>query len=253
MLLDRAVKAGAEIEKTRVLGMERQAAGWRLRTKTGSDRSRLLHRCHRRAQLAARCRHATHRGRHDVRARLLCARRCAITSTSNFCRAGRLHLGVSPLRASVGGHLRQGRAGAMRCGAPRNSTWTSTDSAVEGATFYSHMLPSLDTPAWKNNRVAGAGLDGGGRRRGLGRPDHRRRSLLCHALGRSGRAGARRELRSRTVAPPPIAVCSAATSRDDLEFGSRLAKQRLPRQVSCSAPSPAAWCSSRAAARASLP
>ena len=27
----------------------------------------------------------------------------------------------------------------------------------EGATFYSHLLPCLDTPAWKRNRVAGDG------------------------------------------------------------------------------------------------
>jgi flavin-dependent dehydrogenase len=29
--------------------------------------------------------------------------------------------------------------------------------AWKGASFYSHMLPSLDTPGWRNNRVAGPG------------------------------------------------------------------------------------------------
>ena len=36
LLLERAERAGAQIEKTRVLDIERQAAGWRLNTKSGS-------------------------------------------------------------------------------------------------------------------------------------------------------------------------------------------------------------------------
>jgi flavin-dependent dehydrogenase len=36
LLLDRAERAGAQIEKTRVLSIERQSAGWRLNTKCGS-------------------------------------------------------------------------------------------------------------------------------------------------------------------------------------------------------------------------
>src|ERR1700677_3716392 len=36
MLLDRAENAGAQREKVRVLGMERNGSGWRLRTKSGS-------------------------------------------------------------------------------------------------------------------------------------------------------------------------------------------------------------------------
>ena len=36
MLLDRAEKAGAQLEKTRVLEMERKGEGWLLRTKTGN-------------------------------------------------------------------------------------------------------------------------------------------------------------------------------------------------------------------------
>src|SRR5881227_3759183 len=36
LLLERAGRAGAQIEKTRVLGIERQSGGWRLNTKSGS-------------------------------------------------------------------------------------------------------------------------------------------------------------------------------------------------------------------------
>src|SRR2546429_476099 len=36
MLLERAGRAGAQIEKTRVTGMERSAAGWQLRTRSGT-------------------------------------------------------------------------------------------------------------------------------------------------------------------------------------------------------------------------
>src|ERR1022692_3864088 len=35
MMLQRAERAGAQIEKTRITGMERQGAGWRLRTAGG--------------------------------------------------------------------------------------------------------------------------------------------------------------------------------------------------------------------------
>ena len=35
LLLERAGRAGAQIEKTRVLGIERQSAGWRLNKKSG--------------------------------------------------------------------------------------------------------------------------------------------------------------------------------------------------------------------------
>src|SRR5439155_13401791 len=36
LLLERAERAGAQIEKTRVLGIERQSTGWRLNTKGGA-------------------------------------------------------------------------------------------------------------------------------------------------------------------------------------------------------------------------
>src|SRR5437763_17016361 len=36
LLLERAERAGAQIEKTRVLGIERQSDGWRLTTKNGA-------------------------------------------------------------------------------------------------------------------------------------------------------------------------------------------------------------------------
>src|SRR5258705_5285381 len=36
LLLERAERAGAQIEKTRVLGIERQSGGWRLNTKCGA-------------------------------------------------------------------------------------------------------------------------------------------------------------------------------------------------------------------------
>src|ERR1700683_1664736 len=36
MLLDRAQRAGAQVEKARVLGAERAGAGWRLKTKSGN-------------------------------------------------------------------------------------------------------------------------------------------------------------------------------------------------------------------------
>ena len=59
----------------------------------------------------------------------------------------------------------------------------------EGATFYSHLLPCLDTPAWKRNRVAGDGWLAVGDAAGLVDPITGEGLVLRDALGRPGNAG----------------------------------------------------------------
>jgi flavin-dependent dehydrogenase len=90
-----------------------------------------------------------------------------------------------------------------------------------GATFYSHLLPALETPAWKRNRVAGdswmatgdaAGLvdpiTGEGLYYALRSADLATKAILSESPDLAG-AGYRKLLRRDFVA--------------DLEFGSRLA------------------------------
>jgi flavin-dependent dehydrogenase len=93
----------------------------------------------------------------------------------------------------------------------------------KGASFYSHLLPSLETPAWKRNRVAGEGWMAVGDAAGLVDPitgeglyyairsaDLAAKALLTEISGRAGQAY-HRMLRHDFAG--------------DLEFGSRLAKR----------------------------
>ena len=93
------------------------------------------------------------------------------------------------------------------------------------ATFYSHLLPSLDTPSWRGNRVAGEGWMAVGDAAGLVDPitgeglyyairsaDLAVQTLLADAGDPAGQTDAYRHLLQRDFAA-------------DLEFGSRLAKR----------------------------
>ena len=53
LLLSRAERAGAELEKTRVLSLARTGDRWRLSTRDGIGRSRFLHRGHGRQESSA--------------------------------------------------------------------------------------------------------------------------------------------------------------------------------------------------------
>src|SRR6185503_21369091 len=95
----------------------------------------------------------------------------------------------------------------------------------QGASFYSHLLPSLATGSWKKNRVAGEGWMAVGDAAGLVDPitgeglyyairsaDLAARSLLAEVSGVAERVAHYRRLLRRDFAA-------------DLEFGSRLAKR----------------------------
>jgi flavin-dependent dehydrogenase len=95
----------------------------------------------------------------------------------------------------------------------------------KGARFYSHLLPALDTPSWKSNRVAGEGWMAVGDAAGLVDPitgeglyyairsgDLAAKSLLAEVGGLGDRIQHYRKLLRRDFAA-------------DLEFGSRLAKR----------------------------
>ena len=138
-------------------GSSARDRGWRLRHAARHRGSRFLHRRHRRAQSVC-ARSARSGARSDTMSALgyYVSGRAGSHRYSVSAEAGRLHLGVPALRASFGGHLRQGRAGAVAARAP-GTLHGRAGIARKGATFYSHMLPSLETPGWKKNRVAGEG------------------------------------------------------------------------------------------------
>ena len=154
MLLCRAEKAGAQLEKTRVTEMDRCGSGWKLRTKSGDIDADF-------------CLVAT-----GARNPLRCAGTTltpqdTMSALGYFVPGTQERIDIQFLENLEGyiwvfprpGHLSVGICGK---GVPaadlrkRLELYMEEHSLQrEGATFYSHLLPSLETPAWKNNRVAG--------------------------------------------------------------------------------------------------
>ena len=116
----------------------------------------------------------------------------------------------------------------------------------KGAAFYSHLLPSLDTKSWKQQPRGGRWMDGGGRCGRPGGSDHRRRPLLCDAVGRPGGAErADRCRRSRRRASNAIARCCGGISRRIWNSG-RGWRSGFFWDAFCSAACRSAWWNSRA-------
>jgi flavin-dependent dehydrogenase len=93
----------------------------------------------------------------------------------------------------------------------------------KGASFYSHLLPCLGTPAWRSNRVAGDGWLAVGDAAGLVDP------ITGEGLYYALRSG---DLAAKTILGGVTHATEAAYRRllrrdfaSDLEFGSRLAKR----------------------------
>ena len=161
-----------------------------------------------------------------MRARLLRARRRRSTSTFSFCRSSKATSGCFRA-AGICRWASAARANRRkRCARAWKHTWHERGISVKDATFYSHMLPSLETPGWSKNRVVGRRLDGGGRRGRAGGSDHRRRPVLRDALRRSGEPGGPgRCARASPTSRTPTARCCAREFALDLEFGATLAKR----------------------------
>ena len=233
MLLDRAEKAGAAIEKTRVLSIERRERGWRSAHPTGDRRGRFLHCGHRRAQSLREV--GTEWSAKDT-----------MSALGYYVEASRDQIDIQFLPQLEGyiwvfprcGHLSVGICGkgepaqALRVRLERYMD--DRGMAWRGSKFYSHMLPSLESPGWKNNRVAGEGWMAVGDAGGL--VDPITGEGLYYAM-RSGDLASRVVLDDAHGILEKAAAYRAIVAREfavDLEFASTLARRLFLGTRSCS-------------------
>ena len=224
MLLERAERAGAQIEKARVLEMSRYGQGWQLRTSSGIAHADFC-------IVATGARNALA----EVGTELTPAD--TMSALGYYVPGDQNRIDIQFLPRLEGyiwvfprcGHLSVGICGK---GEPASSLrkrleryLTERGIAWKGAAFYSHLLPSLDAASWEKNRVAGEGWMAVGDAAGLVDPvtgeglyyairsaDLAVRALLSETAEPAGRAGQYQQSLRRDFAA-------------DLEFGARLAKR----------------------------
>lgn len=218
MLLERAGRAGAEVEKARVLGMEPSGGRWRLRT-SKSDLD------------VDFCIVAT--GARNPLRHVGTEWQAADTSTAlgYFVPTDQAHIDIQFLPKLEGyiwvfprcGHLSVGICGkgesAAKLRARLEEYMAEKGIDKKDATFYGHMLPSLETPRWRSNRVAGEGWIAVGDAAGLVDP------ITGEGIYYAVRSG---DLASEALLSGDPAAYRLRLKRDfldDLEFGASLAKR----------------------------
>jgi flavin-dependent dehydrogenase len=224
MLLERAERAGAQIEQSRVLGMSRNGNGWRLTTRHGSlDADFCI--------VATGARNSLR----DVGT--LWTPADTMHALGYYVPAQQEHIDIQFLPLLEGyiwvfprcGHLSVGICGkgepAQKLRARLEVYMRERDISWKHGSFYSHVLPSLATPAWRRNRVAGQGWIAVGDAGGLVDP------ITGEGLYYAIRSGdlASQVVLSDTHAPQETpAAYRALLHRDfaaDLEFGAALARR----------------------------
>jgi len=224
MLLDRAERAGARLEKTRVLEITRNGAAWRIRTQHGSVE-------------ADYCIVAT--GARNPLRNVGTEWTAADTmyALGYYVASDRAHIDIQFLPNLEGyiwvfprcGHLSVGICGK---GEPAQSLRARLERymdekgiAYAGASFYGHMLPSLESAGWSKNRVAGDGWMAVGDAGGLVDP------ITGEGIYYAMRSG---DLASQVVLNDEHSMAEKSEAyqrllrRDfaaDLEFGAALAKR----------------------------
>ena len=224
LLLERAERAGAQIEKARVLSMARSAFGWQLRTSGGTASADFC-------IVATGARNPLR----DVGTQLHAED--TMSALGYYVPGTQARIDIQFLPHLEGyiwvfprcGHLSVGICGkGEAAGSLRRRLelyMTQHDISWRGATFYSHLLPSLDASSWRNNRVSGDGWMAVGDAAGL--VDPITGEGLYYAM-RSGDLAARTILEDACAPAGLPAAYRALLRRDfagDLEFGSRLAKR----------------------------
>jgi flavin-dependent dehydrogenase len=156
MLLKRAEEAGAEIEKERVLGLDRTDSGWRIRTRSG-----ILD--------ADYCVIATG-ARNPLRhVGTQYTAQDTMYALGYWVPTDQAHIDIQFLPNLEGyiwvfpraGHLSVGICGkseSAQCLRSRLERYMDEKGLCrKDAKFYGHMLPALESRGWRNNRVAGDG------------------------------------------------------------------------------------------------
>jgi geranylgeranyl reductase family protein len=224
LLLDRAARAGAQIEKARVLEIAREGSGWRLRTSSGAFQADYC-------IVATGARNSLR----DVGTRL--QPEDTMSALGYYVPGEQGHIDVEFLPGLEGyiwvfprcGHLSVGicakgePAAALRQRLER--FMSERGLPVKGAQFYSHLLPSLAAGSWRHNRVAGDGWMAVGDAAGL--VDPITGEGLYYAI-RSGDLAAQVRLAELAGTAAQGASAYRHALRHDfvsnLEFGSRLAR-----------------------------
>jgi geranylgeranyl reductase family protein len=224
MLLERAELAGAQLEKTRVLGLERGGRGWRLKTRHGEIEADFC-------IVATGARNSLRNvGTEWTAADTMYALGYYIPSAQD-------HIDIQFLPDFEGyiwvfprcGHLSVGICGK---GEPARALRARLEQYLErkgisykSGSFYGHVLPSLEHAGWRNNRLAGDGWLAVGDAGGLVDP------ITGEGLYYAMRSG---ELASEVVLNDSHSLAERAQAyrnqvrRDfmaDLEFGATLAKR----------------------------
>ena len=224
MLLKRAEQAGSAIEKTRVLGIERRERGWRLRTQAGIAEADFC-------IVATGARNSLREVGTEWSAK------DTMSALGYYVSATQEQVDIQFLRGLEGyiwvfprcGHLSVGICGkgepAQALRGRLEAYMDSRGIAWKGSPFYSHMLPSLESPGWKRNRVAGEGWLAVGDAGGLVDP------ITGEGIYYAMRSG---DLASRVVTDDAHSLLAKADayrallSREfalDLEFAATLAKR----------------------------
>lgn len=224
MLLRRAEQAGAEIEQTRVLGIERREKGWRLQTRSGAGEADFC-------VVATGARNSLRQVGTEWSAT------DTMSALGYYVPESRDRVDIQFLPQLEGyiwvfpreGHLSVGICGkgepAQALRARLEAYMVERGISRKSASFYSHMLPSLESGGWRRNRVAGDRWIAVGDAAGLVDP------ITGEGLYYAMRSG---DFASRVVLNDAhgIAEKAAAYLRmlrrefiHDLELGSRLSKR----------------------------
>ena len=224
MLLERAGRAGAELERTRITGISRTTSGWQLRTNAGTAEADFC-------IVATGARNSLREVGTQLRAE------DCMAALGYYVPGEQARIDIQFLPGLEGyiwvfprcGHLSVGICGK---GEPAASLRKRLEAFMlergiswKDAKFYSHLLPALDTASWRKNRVAGEGWMAVGDAAGL--VDPITGEGLYYAI-RSADLAARSVLEEAGDPAAQAAGYRNLLRRDfmaDLEFGSRLAKR----------------------------